>query len=222
MFALWLSFSVALELSLSQISTLIILAFMEYLQQARMSASNITNHLTVIRSLCIIYNCDISMLRDKRIPLFIKAVKLNRPVQRKYHFVIDKNILCAIANTSSQLQQLHTFIALYLLAFFSFLRLSNILPHSGVLFDISRHLCTGDVIFGKNSALLVIKWSKTLQDTVSIVSVSLSLLVSSSLCPVTALLTMLCGCQHKKDEPFFQDKFQRGTPLTDSVARKHL
>ena len=38
-----------------------------------------------IRSMCIIYNCDTTPFRDNRIPLFIKAVKLNRPLQPKLH-----------------------------------------------------------------------------------------------------------------------------------------
>ena len=154
--------------------------------------------------------------------MFIKPVKLNRPLQPKLHFIIDENILCTIVSTSSHLQQPHTFIALYLLAFFSFLRLSNILPHSVASFDKSRHLCILDVIFGRDSALLVIKWSKTLQDRTTIASVSLPVLGSSPLCSVAALLRMLHGRQHRKDEPLFQDKFQRGIPLTVSVAKKHL
>ena len=103
MFHLFLSVLVALEPSLPQLSTLYILTFMEYLLQACMTASNITNH--------------------KRIPLFIKAVKFNRLLQAKLHFIIDENILYDRVNISFQLQYPETFIALYLIAFFSFLRL---------------------------------------------------------------------------------------------------
>ena len=48
---------------------------MEYLLKAGMSASNIRNHLTAIRSMCIIYDCNAYPFRDSRIPLFIKPVK---------------------------------------------------------------------------------------------------------------------------------------------------
>ena len=80
MFALFLALLVALDLSLPQISTMDVLAFMEYLLESGMSAVNITNHLTAIRSMLIIYNCDASPFRDHRIPLFIKLVKINRPL----------------------------------------------------------------------------------------------------------------------------------------------
>ena len=75
MFALFSSFLVALDLSLPQVSSLDVLAFMEYLLQSGMSAANTTNDLTAIRSMLIIYNCDFSAFRDHRIPLFIKSVK---------------------------------------------------------------------------------------------------------------------------------------------------
>ena len=48
MFELFLAFVVALDLSLPQVSTLDVLAFMEYLVESGMSAPNITNHLTAI------------------------------------------------------------------------------------------------------------------------------------------------------------------------------
>ena len=51
------------------------------------------------------------------------------------------------------------FTALYLLAFYSFLHLSNIVPHAFTGFDIPRHLARGDVIFGDSSAVLILEWS---------------------------------------------------------------
>ena len=137
----------ALGMSLPQVSTLDVLAFMDYLLQAGISASNISNHLTAIRSMCIIYGCDTALFRDNRIPLFIKAIKLKRPLQPKLTFAIDEVLLHAIVQVFATLHSPVTFKALYLLAFYSFLRLSNILPHTSSSFDSSRHLCIGDIIF---------------------------------------------------------------------------
>ena len=55
-----------------------------------MSAANITNHITAVRSLLIIYNCDASVFRDNRIPLFIKSIKSNRPLNPVIKTVIDE------------------------------------------------------------------------------------------------------------------------------------
>ena len=164
MFQLFLAFLVALGLSLPQVSTLDILAFMEYHIQSGMSASKISNHLTAIRSMSIIYACDTSPFRDNRIPLFIKAIKINRPLQPNLSSVIDEPLLHAIVQVSTTLHSPVIFQSLYLLVFHSFLRLSNILPHTSTSFDRSSHLCVGDVIFTTYSAVVIVKWSKILQN----------------------------------------------------------
>ena len=78
MFNTFWGFLVALDLLLSLICTTDILAFMKYLTQNGMSPDNIVNHLTAIRSLCIIYNCDTTPFQDQRLHLFIKSLKINR------------------------------------------------------------------------------------------------------------------------------------------------
>ena len=147
MFALFLCFLVAMGQSLSQVSTMDVLAFMEYLLESGMSAANITNHLTPIRSMLIIYNCDASAFRVHRIPLFIKSVKINRSLKPVFNTVIDENILLSMILACDRFSHPMIFKALYLFTYFSFLRLSNILPHTVATFDSSRHLCTGDLFF---------------------------------------------------------------------------
>ena len=120
MFQLFMSFVVALGLSLPQRSTLDLLAFIEYLLQSGMSASHISNHLTAIRSMCIIYNCNTTPFRDNRLPLFIKAVKLNRPLQPKLPFVINEGLLQDVVVACASLHPAIIFKALYLLAFILF------------------------------------------------------------------------------------------------------
>ena len=53
---------------------------------------------------------------------------------------------------------------LYLVALSSFLRMSNLVPNSFATFDISRYLARGDCIFTKNSDIITVTWSKTIQD----------------------------------------------------------
>ena len=222
-FGLFLAFLVALGLSLPQVSTLDVLAFMEYLLQSGMSAANITNHLAAIRSMLIIYNCDASAFRDQRIPLFIKAVKINRPLQPAIKSLIDEHILLSMVLACDTLPNPVLFKALYLFSFFSFLRLSNILPHTTATFDPSRHLCVGDLIFSDQAVVVVLKWSKTLQDRVKVATISISALGQSKLCPWRALRDMLDATSPLQDLPLFQVPSSDGQiPLTDSVARKHL
>ena len=210
-------------LSLPQVATLDVLAYMEYLHRNGMSPSNITNYITGIRAFHILYGLNTDQFRDQRIPLFVKALQINRPLKPTIVLALDVNLLEQILGACQQLQFPLVFKSLYLFCFFSFLRLSNILPHSASAFDNSRQLCRGDIIFGQSKAVIIVKWSKTLQDRCNTATVSLPVLPHSPLCPVQALLTMFRVFSASTDSPLFQI-FRSGAlfPLTDSRARKHL
>ena len=134
MFQLFLAFLVVVDLLLPGVSSLDILTFMEYLAQSGMSPDHITDHITV-GSMCIVYGVNTLPFRDQRIPLFIKSLKLNRSFVPRMSMLIDKTLLIQIVTASAKLQLPEVYRPLYLLAFFSFLRLSNILPHTVNMFD---------------------------------------------------------------------------------------
>ena len=107
--------------------------------------------------------------------------------------------------------------------FFSFLRLSNILPHTTHSFDATRQLARGDFITQDQGGLLLIKWSKTIQNRGDTVTLPLPCLGSSPLCPIAALTLMVQMFPTEQNDPLFLLPRKRGlVPLTDSVARKHL
>ena len=223
MFQLFLAFLVVVDLSLPAISSLDVLAFMEYLAQSGMSPDNITNHITAIRSMSIIYGLDTTPFRDQRVPLFVKSLKINRPLAPVVKIVIDHTLLLQIVTVSAHLQFPLVYKSLYLLALFSFLKISNILPHAVKKFDKSRHLCVGDLVFASQRDVIIVKWSKTLQDRVKTTTVDIPFLGSSALCPITALKQMLAKYPSHSDSPLFQiPQAASLTPLTDSAARKHL
>ena len=90
-------------------------------------------------------------------------------------------------------------------------------------FHKSRHLCKGDVIFSQSGAVVVVKWTQTLQDRCKVASVSLPNLGASPLCPIAALKALGTFSAVDNDKPLFEI-FSRfvSVPLTDSYARKHL
>ena len=110
--------------------------------------------------MCIIYGANTALFRDQRIPLFIKSLKSNSPLAPIVKLIIDDTLLLQIVTISAQLHSPLVYKALYLLAFFSFLRVSNILPNAARNFDKTRHLCVGDVVFAFQRVVIVVKWSK--------------------------------------------------------------
>ena len=98
------------------------------------------------------------------------------------------------------------FKAVYLLPYFSFLRISNLVPHSAANYFTLQHILPGDIFLAPPGLHILIKWSKTLQtkDTVKIIKVPH--LPSSLLCPVTVVKNLHSLCPGTPNSPLFQYK----------------
>ena len=100
---------------------------------------NISDYLAGIRAYCGIYNIPTISFRDEKIQMFIRSLKINRPLVIKNTSVLTHDMLIRILEVTAKLEAPQVFTSPYLLAFFSFLRLSNMVPHSFRHFDGSRH-----------------------------------------------------------------------------------
>ena len=110
------------------------------------------------------YGLNTSAFKDERLPLFTKSLKLQAPPKPRSVLSLDIDLLQKIVNQCKHFSFLVVFRPLYLVAFFSFMRLSNLLPHSASTFGHTRQSARGGVIFGQQGAVLVVTWSKTMQN----------------------------------------------------------
>ena len=81
--------------------------------------------------------------------------------------------------------------AIFLVAFYGFLRLSNIAPHSIRQFLQFKHFLRKYLIFGPPGAHFLIKWTKTIQDNNSSHIIRLPEVNNFYLCPVRTLKALL-------------------------------
>ena len=212
-----------LGFNLVRVNHIVLLAFMEYLVLNQISPANISNYLAGIRAQFIVFNLDTTYFQHQQIQYFLRSLKINRPLQPKIHKHIDIQLLTDIIHITDTLQHPNVFKTLYILAYFSFLRLSNILPHTVTSFDNTRHLAKVDIIIAEDQVLIIIKWSKTIQNRQDIRTISLPILGVSKLCPATALRSLLALTPGDSNDPLFQTpRAHASIPLTDSVARRHL
>ena len=81
----------------------------------------------------------------------------------------------------------------------------------------------GDIVFGQDLAIIVVKCSKTNQFRDKVAKISIPVLAGSPLCPVTALRLLLAAVPGTQTDPLFTIPKQ-GTviPLTNSMVRKHF
>ena len=112
---------------------------------------------------------------------------------------------------------------LFTVAFFSFLRKSNLTVSSPTSFDPNRHLCRDDIKFTSHGAVLRIKWSKTLQHKDCLLLVPLPRIPGSALCPVSAILQYFTVVPAPNFAPFFCTP-SRGSlrPLTHDFFSKAI
>ena len=219
----FLAFLAVSGLHISQVTHLTILAFMEFLSLNAFSPANIANYLAGIRAQCIIHGLDTTPFRHDQILLMHRSLKLNAPFTPRTTCLVTIEMLHQILKITETMPNPEVFTALYTFCFFSFMRLSNILPHSTKAFDLSRQLARGDIFLGPQVATVLVKWSKTMQDRKTVTTITIPNLGASPLCPVTALGALLKIQPGSENQPLFQLKrIHQWVPLTDSVARKHL
>ena len=113
--------------------------------------------------------------------------------------------------------------ALYLLSFYSFLCISNLVPSAVSKFSPLKHLARGDVIFRSHKLVIIVKWSKTMQSAHQVQLITIPAIPRSTMCPVSTICNLLCLTPKGVNLPLFQVKnTQNWVPLTDSRVRRHF
>ena len=197
---------------------------MEFLHQSGHSNSSIANYMTVIRAFHIIHGFPIYSFRDERIQLYLKALKNAAPRQPYIRPTLDVSVLNSLILFCETTQHPLVFKALYLVSFFLFLRLSNLLPHSLSLFDSTRQLACGDMDMPWNQPRYCYGSGQKPYRIGSQFPPFHSLISGeSTLCPIQPLTTMIQAYHASKNDPLFVTaKNSQPVPLTDSLAHKHL
>ena len=100
MFSDFLAFLVVTGLIPWQVDVNIILAFLEYLLDNSLFVANICNYLAALRAMFIIHNLPNLHFRDEKIQMFVKSVKLNRPLVIKSKSVFTEHMLFDIVSVA--------------------------------------------------------------------------------------------------------------------------
>ena len=212
-----------MQISLVNLSPTILIAYLQFLTTNGSSPPTLANHLSAIKANLALYGLPTQLFQDPRIKYFQKAVTLHRPFTPFLKSIIDIDTLQLIIRMCDSTYMGQVFKAIYTLAFFSFLRLSNLVPHSAKLFSPLYHLARGDIIFAPPGLHILVKWSKTIQDRKHIKILKIPSLGSNPICPVTAIKNLLQITPGSNNSPLFQyKKSTKWLPLTDNQVRRHF
>ena len=196
---------------------------MQFLFNSKLSVHMIANYLSAVKANFILYGLNDAMFQNQKIKLYMKSLKINRPLKPVQHNIMSIEVLQRVATLCSRMSMGLVYRAVILVAYFGFLRLSNMAPHSVSSFDPTRHLTPQDVTFTRNFLKINLKWSKTLQTRDKVQVLTLPKLASSIICPYRALKAVFKLYNPSRHQPLFQVRSgKHWVVLTDSKIRKFL
>ena len=139
----------------------------------------------------------------------------------KLKSIIDIPLLKRIVELCDFTYVAQIFKALYLLSFYSSMRLSDLVPHTEAQFSPLKHLARSDVILRPEKLILILKRLKTMQTNNQIKLIRVPGIQYSTICPVVAVKKLLDLTPRGSNLPLLQFKVaQDWIPLTDT--RRHF
>ena len=108
-------------LALQQADSSVLLTFMEYLHTHNCKMATISNYMSALRAFFMLYDLPTTVFKYGKIQLFIKSLKLNRPLVLKNIPIFTEHTLAQIVDACNHPEHPHVFTIIYSLAFFSHL-----------------------------------------------------------------------------------------------------
>ena len=145
------------RLNIHSIQFLDLIAYLEYLVENGVSCNMVSNNISALKASFIMYNLKFHLLEHPHIRFFIKSLQINRPLSLVKGNIITVPVLQQLVQACDNLVSPFTFKAIFLIAFFRFLRISNIAPHSYAQFDNTRHLTRSVVMLTSTGMRITLK-----------------------------------------------------------------
>ena len=134
-----------------------LLAFVEFLYANSISHKVILNYASSIKQVARHFDWDLTPFSHHLIQSYLRIIAINFTSLPTPRGIFDLHTLASISQAYTVLDDPILFRAAFLLAFFVFLRMSNVARHSKFKFDTKRHILRQDVIFQEPGAHILIK-----------------------------------------------------------------
>ena len=113
----------------SQVNVFNLLCFWQPLHYNGVKHPQMANYLSAIKCKFVIFGLDVTCFNDHRLK-YQRPVQLHAPFRVKLNKIIDVDLLKKIVSQCDLTYMGQIFKGVYLLSCFSFLCLSNLVPHS--------------------------------------------------------------------------------------------
>ena len=181
------------------------LNYIAFLSHSLKSYNSIMNYLSVLKHINLTLRYDTTFMDDYDCHMLKKAVKrcVKESVNRKHPITVSILYNCFRLFTSCPLHLCMK--ALFLIAFFSLLRKSNLVPLARAQVSSSSgcFLRRRDLLFTPDGVVLRVFKTKTLQFNERVLEIPLPHIPNSIFCPVQALKEYLAVTHVDPDMPLF-------------------
>ena len=160
-------------------------AFVEFLVTDHNSPATIQNYLTAVRAMYRWWaRPDITQMLDSHgVHQMMKGIANTvRPPKDKRTAVTPEHLRLILRTCDAHREWLPAKLAISL-AYFAYLRISNLAPRTMSAFDASRHATWADLRPRQKGLVLTLRWSKTRQHSTAPQDIPVSTLDDKRLCP---------------------------------------
>ena len=219
MFFVFLTFCCQIGVDVIEVNEQHAIMFMEYLANKNLAVSSIRNYVSAVVMYFKWFSLQFEIFSHHKVTMMFKA--LERSIKRtpKFKGIFHLQDLGNILQLCDNFPLSQMYKCLYLLAYFGFLRISNLVPSSFKKFSISKHLCRADILVQNTDMIVIVKWSKTLQATNQGSYIVLPRLENQLLCPCKNFERMHSAFPTLPNAPCFSSK---KLCITEYMVRKHL
>ena len=182
------------------------LAYLIFLSRSLSCYRSVINYINILKHINRSLGADFSFMHDYDAFLTLRALRrvMSDSVRITHPVTIDMLLNCF--HFFDWANSLHVCMhAAFLVAFFSFLRISNLVPYKSSDLGSSKayFLMRSDVSFSATGAVLRVYRTKTIQFHQRVLEIPLPLIPNSILCPVSALKNYFSLVPAPLDSPLF-------------------
>ena len=189
--------------------------YAQLLSRSMQSVDSIRNYISGIKSLHLLSNLPIKQFDHPQLKFTLDGIRRNLQHTPQRASPITPSILHKIISLLNPTIPNHTtYIALFLTAFFTMARKSNLVPTPHI--NSPDHFITRqDISLSSDTAIITFRSSKTNQYAARTHSVPLFHIPNSPLCPVKALKTMISSIPAHPQSPAFIDTHNKPIYYSD-------
>ena len=140
-----------------------VLLFTEFLVANAISHKVILNYISALKFMFARYKWDLSTFQTSIFTQLLRGIKLSLPNHPAPKGTLDLSELRHIAYLCGYFDNSQVYKSAFLLAFYAFLRISNVAPPFQRGFDPSKHLLREDVKVAYPGMHIRLKWAKNIQ-----------------------------------------------------------